>query len=51
MIFLVDFFSDESTVLLLAFSIGVSTTEAPSPDFVVRFGGAFAFSGVICQSD
>jgi hypothetical protein len=51
-----DFFSDETTTLLLAFSAGVSTTEsstteAPPLGFVVRFGRTFAFSGAVCQSD
>ena len=51
-----DLFSDASAVLLLAFSVGVSTTESsttevPSLGFFARFGGAFVSSGMVCQSD
>jgi hypothetical protein len=53
-----DLSSDASTVLLLAFSVGVSTTESsttvtevPSLGFFVRFGGAFVSSGMVCQFD
>ena len=51
-----DFFSDASNVLLLDFSVGISTTMSSTTEgslllgFVVLFGGAFAFSGVIHMS-
>ena len=47
-----DFLSDASTVPLLAFSVGASTTESstteiPSLGFFVRFGGTFVSSGMV----